>query len=297
MRWLFLLVVPVIACSRGRAHDSPVDTATVTAASRPDSAPSRIGWRLPDSVDRYLTVFDSIADRAQAVVQARAKTPAADSAFAHFSRYYYALEDTITQEIDNDRRAGDLAINSDLSDTLTGVLRRHGFDLNFSEGNAFADEGPGYLIRKFGPYVTNAMRDYLAIRTTEQQTRFSEDAGLRIPWDSIAERIVIWDAFLDRHSTFLWRYEATYWRDMYLETYLTGMDNSRTFTDSGTLDPDVRASYQTFLRRHPDTPSAEVVREYWSLLHASGFRSDSSVDGFLKKHKLHSMLGVQPPTN
>ena len=93
---------------------------------------------------------------------------------------------------------------------------------------------------------------------------------------------------------FTWRPAAQYWRDMYLATYLTGMDNSRTFTDSGTLDGDVRKSYEAFLRDHGDTPAGQVVRDFLALLAAGPVPSDEEIERFLTGHKLQTMLGVQP---
>jgi len=209
-----------------------------------------------------------------------------------------AVAESLTERLGDDTTGQGLSISRDgWSDSLRSVLQRHGFDLNFSEGNAFVDEDVAYLLGAFGPLLTPAMREYLSIRNVEQHVRFSEDAALQIPWDAVGDRIATWEAFLHKYPTFSWRDAAQYWRTMYLETYLTGMDNTRTFTDSGTLEQYVRKSYEHFLRTHAGTPAAAVLRDYLALLEANAAPSDSTIKRFLREHELQSMLGVQPPVN
>ena len=304
MRTALLALAIVGACTRESARDVPPPHADVGAqmptTSGPGAIVATVSWPLLDSIRRHLTDFDEQFTRAQQQLGAHRSTPRGDSLFLTFRSAYIAVAESLTNQLDNDSVGQDLfkvGGHEGSADSLRALLQRHGFDLNSSEGNAFVDEDAGRLLDAFGPLLTPAMREYLSIRNVERQARFSEDAALQISWDSLSDRIAVWDQFLQQYPTFTWQPAAQYWRDMYLETYLTGMDNTRTFTDSGTLDPDVRRSYQRFLRDHAGTPAAQVVRDYVALLGASGAPSDSSMTRFFREHKLRSMLGVQPPVN
>src|SRR5205814_430083 len=46
-----------------------------------------------------------------------------------------------------------------------------------------------------------------------------------------------------------------------ISTYLTGMDNSRVFSDSGTLEPEVRTSYEHLAAQYPQTRTAQLVAQ------------------------------------
>ena len=278
-------------------HAGPVAQAPAAPAV---PAPTALGshWPLLDTIRRRLVAFDTQVTNTQHELRTRSATAGGDSLFLKFRNSYMAVAESLTERLGDDTTGQGLSISRDgWSDSLRSVLQRHGFDLNFSEGNAFVDEDVAYLLVAFEPLLTPAMREYLSIRNVEQHVRFSEDAALQISWDAVGDRIATWEAFLHKYPTFSWRHAAQYWRTMYLETYLTGMDNTRTFTDNGTLEQEVRRSYQHFLRTNAATPAAAVIRDYLALLEANPAPSDSTIKRFLREHELQSMLGVQPPVN
>jgi hypothetical protein len=281
--------------TRARTRRAPASRCRAIRGSTPAA---ELGWPLLDTLSRRLATFNHQFASTELQLRADSATPAADSRFLAFRTAYMAVAESLTDLLDNDSLAQALAITQGgWEDSLRALLQRNGFDLNSTEGHAFVDEDVAHLLRTFGPLLTPAMREYLSIRSTEREARFSEDAGLRISWDSLSERIAVWERFLAENPGFAWRTAAQGWRDMYLATYLTGMDNSRTLTDSGMLDPDVRRSYEEFLRHHGDTPAGEVVRDFLALLAAGPVPSDAAINEFLRDHHLQTMLGVQPPVN
>ena len=291
------------ACTSGPGRDAAPQHGGAVAqapAASAAPAPTALGshWPLLDTIGRRLVAFDTQVTNTQHELRTRSATAGSDSLFLKFRNSYMAVAESLTERLGDDSTGQGLSISRDgWSVSLRSVLQRHGFALNFSEGNAFLDEDVAYILGAFGPLLTPAMREYLSIRNVEHHVRFSEDAALRIPWDALGDRIATWEAFLHKYPTFSWRDAAQYWRTMYLETYLTGMDNTRTFTDSGTLEQDVRKSYEHFLRTNAGTPAAAVIRDYLALLEANAAPSDSTIKRFLREHELQSMLGVQPPVN
>jgi hypothetical protein len=242
-----------------------------------------------------LTGFDARFRDAITRIEARASTRAADSLFLEFRNTYLAFAESLSTHLFEESSARERGTMPPTSDSIASMLERHGFALTVTEGNPFVDENVAFFLRKFGSLVTPAMRRYLVLRSAEQQMRFSEDARLEIPWDSVGERIVSWDRFLTDHQDFLWRDAASFWYHVYLETYLTGMDNSRVFRDGDSLDGNVRRSYERFLAKHGGTRPGRLLREYINMLRKNQFRGGTRVDGFLRDHNLHTMLGVQPP--
>jgi hypothetical protein len=74
-----------------------------------------------------------------------------------------------------------------------------------------------------------------------------------------------------------------YRRGWYLRAYLTGWDNTNVFDwRTRVLKPDVRRSFERFVRVHASTRSAAVVREYLDLLARTGYRRTAAVDDFLR---------------
>ena len=294
---LFLLTI--VACTQGRrVANAPQDSVQVTGPAAVSAQPAdslRSGGPL-DSIPALLAAADSQAEAARSQARPVAATPRADSLFLTFRNGYLRVAERITDKLDQ-ASGVQLSVLNDTatSGPLAALLAKHGFAFEYSEGNAYADEDVGYWARFFNDVLTPAMRRYLEIRATEQGSRFSEDAGLRISWDELGDRIATWEQFADSHPDFTWRNASQFWYETYLSTYLTGMDNSRVFTDSGVLKPAVRRSYELFLTRHPRGRATSIVAQYLALLKQNGFRQTPSVDAFLTERHVASMLGVQPP--
>lgn len=300
MRPIGAFLVVVAACSGRPAQVRSTQNAAASPSKTAVLADTIIDstWSLLHTISTQLLHFDTGVVHARAQVSKHPGTSLADSLLLRLRDTYLSLAESLTDEISTDPTGEALAIGANpASEPLQNLLARHGFRLNFTEGNAFVDESSGFFLGVGGASITSAMREFLSIRSTEEATRFSEDAALQLPWDSVAERVARWDAFLAKYPDFSWRPAAADLRATYLATYLTGMDNTHTQTDSGPLQPEVVASYRWYLRRHPHDASATIVRDYSAMFEARAIPSDSTIRAFLRTHHLETMLGVQPFTN
>lgn len=273
----------------------------------PGVTPPMLDWPAPtrsfpqasllDTLARRLRPFDAVIKHGHLLASQHPRTPQADSAFSNVFDAYVQLAETLTAILGGDSTGAALEADQSAWAAVDSLLHRHGFVLNATEGNAFVDQDMAYLLAQFGTVVTPAMRQYLVIRRREMETRFSEDAALMLPWDSVGNRVAQWDAFLQQFPSFTWHEASIEWRDLYLATYLTGMDNTPTISDSGTLNADVASSYHRFLLRHLRTASATVIRDYAFLFAHGAAPADTAIKRFLREHRLRGMMGVEPPTN
>ena len=302
------VVLVLAACARGgdsaSGSDSSVATLEVPAAAtaRVDS----IG-RLFADLDVRIRPLVAARDSALAAIRQDSGTGRADSAFAAFRGQFALRAESVGTAIYQNqplqrwiwrvRPEGWTDLDSAPADSLRRFLAARGLRAEFSEGNAYAAENTAAMASLFERFLSPAMRSFLAIRRAEEDEGYSEDAGLRISWDQLAERIARWEGFLDANPGFLLVDEGRYWYDNYLAVYLTGMDNSRVFElQRETLDPRVRASYGRFVARYPATRTARIVREYLDVLGRNGWRAEPEVVAFLKANGIQSMIGQQPPT-
>ena len=295
-----LLFLALLTCTKGeRAANVPQDSIQSRAPEpAPLSAPDSLSTGEPlDEIPSLLAGLDSEAETARLQARTVAATPRADSVFLSFRDRFLRMGEQITDRLN---QATSIQSNV-LEDTATSrplatLLAKHGFALAYTEGNAYADEDNVYWTRLFDGALTPAMQRYLRLRATEQSTRFSEDAALQISWDDLARRAVTWEEFADSYPDFSWKDASRFWYDTYLSTYLTGMDNSRVFSDSGTLEPEVRTSYEHLAAQYPQTRTAQLVAQCLSLLKQNGYHRSAAIDSLLRQRDVTSMLGVQPPT-
>jgi len=304
------VILVLAACARGgdsaSGSDSSVARQEVPAAATAAAPADSIG-RLFADLDARIRPLVAARDSAVAAIRQDSGTGRADSAFAAFRGQFALRAESVGTAIYQNqplqrwiwrvRPEGWTDLDSAPADSLRRFLAARGLRAEFSEGNAYAAENTAAMAPLFERYLSPAMRSFLAIRRAEEDEGYSEDAGLRITWDQLAERIARWERFLDANPGFLLVDEGRYWYDNYLAVYLTGMDNSRVFEiERETLDPRVRASYGRFVTRHPGTRTARIVREYLEVLGRNGWRAEPEVGAFLKANGIQSMIGQQPPT-
>jgi hypothetical protein len=285
--------------------DSSVATPVVPAAATAAAPLDSIG-RLFAYLDARIRPLVASRDSALAAIRADSGTGRADSSFALFRGQFALRAESVGTAIYQNQplqhwiwrvsAEGWTDLDSASADSLRRFLAARGLRAEFSEGSAYASENTAAMGPLFERYLSPAMRDFLAIRRAEEAEGYSEDAGLRISWDQLAERIVRWERFLDANPGFLLVDEGRFWYGSYLAVYLTGMDNSRVFeSPRETLDPRVRASYERFLTRHAESGTAQLVRGYLDVLGRNGWRAEPDVAAFLKANGIRSMIGRQPP--
>lgn len=269
---------------------------TQGGAPPPDSA-AQGPLPTPAALVSVLVRLEPVLRAREAVVRqlrADSGTPDADSVFLEARGSFAVAIDSVGSAM-----YGDGAFQAWVTGDSAAVgeaeawFRSRGLRLTWSEGSAYPSEDTGAWLRLAGPFVTTAMREYLARRDHDEAQGFTNDAALQIPWDSLAERIVAWDAFIEGHAGFVLVRDAEMWRGIYLRTYLTGLDNSRVFEDG--LVPEVRRSYERFVERHGTTRTGRLLAEYLEVLRGSGGRETAEVHAFWRANDVRSMIGMQPP--
>lgn len=302
MPLLLVLLVVLAACTRerqpaARGTEQPQVTGT-PSASHEGSLP----MLTPEMVSPWFARIDArlqplVRRRDSVIVMLRqdSGTTSADSLFIAFRDGYASAIDSIGRETWDDAPFQNWLISSTAaSDSAERFFDARGFALTLSEGSTYPIEHTGVLVATVRPFLTSALRDFLALREHDEAQGFSEDGALLIPWDSVGERVAAWERLLHAYPVFVARQEAQGWYDLYLSTYFLGMDHSPVFEK--TLMPDLHTSYQRFLLLHGNTRAGRLVRTYLDILRSTGFRNGPPVAAFLLANHIAPMAAVQPPT-
>ncbi len=292
-----VLIISLLALSCSRPAPDPQAGHSSTMASTDPARPN------PDTLDHaawfagIIAPVKPIHDEADAAITAANDPVAGDSIVAS----YRTRMSTMLRAIGDSLNDNESFMNWLRKDTLgqaaiARMVRPLGCSLLTTEGLWYVDSDSRDLLARASQHCTPAMQRFLKIRATEEAEGFSDDAALVIPWDVVGDRVATWETFIPASPGFLLLPEAQYWHDVYLRTYLTGMDNSPIYTfDEATLDPKVRKSYERFTSRYPDLASTRVVGDYLELLEREGFVETEAVQEFLKEKGIDSMMGMQPP--
>jgi len=179
---------------------------------------------------------------------------------------------------------------------LEQTIASAGWSVREAEGMYCLGEKGGWFEERFGTILTQPFKKYLYIRTDEMRQGFARDGGLLISWDQLAEYIATWEQFLGKYPDFVEKGEIRERLDVYVRTFLTGMDNSPIHTiNSKRLSADVKAAYEMFIRENRDSAYYKLVKDYYDMLKSKQFTVPDNVDEYFKKAGYGAIFDAQLP--
>jgi len=221
-----------------------------------------------------------------------------DSVLLLFNLKFYKVTNVLNDSLET-RYAGVIKQIDDQPKSPKSVifgnnLKACGIGIFSTEGNYYLDVLPDYFYDNFSVRVSAGVKQYLFIRKSELAEGFTEDAGLLISFESLYNRVKRWEKFLNNYPNTVYDGPANGYYTTYLETLLTGTDNSRVFDDEkNILLPEVKSIYEKALADGHDSKTAKIITDYYSFLSRHAFKENDSIPAFLSKYKLSTMLAVQ----
>ncbi len=155
-----------------------------------------------------------------------------------------------------------------------------GFYLASSEGYTFAV--PDYRPMKafWNDKVTPTMNQYLDLNIVEQHT-YTDDGGIVIPLEELADRTVAWERFETENPYFTNQVSTSRFMENAL---LMGMNNTPVFDYEGKmLSEDTKKAWTYILQKYPDTRLGKNVKALSELVTAEKGIRTPKVDAFLEQ--------------
>ncbi|MDP4207834.1 MAG: hypothetical protein Q8928_03360 [Bacteroidota bacterium] len=224
-----------------------------------------------------------------------------DSVYILFVNLFYNSANPFTESLETKYSGVLKKIEKDINDSETKDFKKCldvcGLTLLMSEGTYYVDVKYDYFYNLFKGKVSPALDVFLKIRSKEMKQGYSEDAGLLISFEELYDRVTTWEDFNIKYPDFFLNGESESYYISYLSTFLTGMDNSRTFDlDNEKLLPELKKLYEKIIERKDARKSSKIISDYYDLLKNNDFKQPDNLSKFLKDNGLFSMLGVQPET-
>jgi hypothetical protein len=254
----------------------------------------------------YLTKLykSDLASISHASTELRNTFPAAepaikDSAFIEFRSFYYDVINSYYEIFLNNqelvKKLNDHKNNDPQVQQFNTALDQNGLRLSKTEGGYYIDEKPDYLYKNFNNFVSPAINEFLLIRSKELEEGFSEDAKLIISFKSLGDRITTWERYLNKYPASLLSAEAKFSYHLYLNTFITGLDNSP-ITNDDILLPEMKNIYSDYIQKNNNSESGKIVEKYYEIIAKNNFRLTPILDDFSKENQIESMKGMEPPT-
>ncbi len=164
-------------------------------------------------------------------------------------------------------------------------LELYGISLSASEGEYYLEANQNYLSQKLEGHLSKASSGFLRMKIREQENPLQTDGALLLPPDSITNRLVAWEDFILLNPGYISISEAEVLYSTYLSALLAGTDNTPVFDlDTKKIDERFKAAYEIFTVAYPERKSAKVVKQYYDLISANGFKYSDKIGDFLMEN-------------
>jgi len=222
-----------------------------------------------------------------------------DSAFIEFRSFYYDVINNYYETLLNNQelvnKLNDQKNEDPQVQQLKIALNQNGLRLSKTEGGYYIDEKPDYLYNNFNNFVSRDINEFLLIRSKELEEGFSEDAKLLISYKSLGDRIITWEKYLNKYPASPLSAEAKFSYHLYLNTFITGLDNSPVANEDILL-PEMKNVYLDYINRNNNSESGKIVEKFYTIISNNNFHLSSAPDDFYNENQIESMKGMEPPT-
>jgi len=224
------------------------------------------------SIDLAIKVFQN----------SKADTLSMDSMLVAFNDFLSAMAGTYLENNDSLQGKKGIDITDEATKQIKNRLSGYGMMLSTADGEFYLEPDNNYLIRNFANRISPAYQEYLNVAANEQKEKFADDATILIPIDSLANRIRVWEDFIENYPSFISLGKAQDFYSQYLEAYLSGTDNSKAFDPaSNKLKDELKRSFERYIDQNSGKKSAMIVKDYYDLLKSSRFLYSEKVDSFI----------------
>jgi len=162
-----------------------------------------------------------------------------------------------------------------------------GYRVETAEGSYFPIINYEYL-KKYSPYVTDDIKDYIDIMAVESSQVPAKDAGLVIGWDEIIRRAMDQEQFIKEHESSPKAKTVIELQRKYLSFMLYGTDNTPLFSyETGEILPEAKNAFMNAVEKSPDSPLMQMLGDYMDILDETGCKLSDTAREFRKEASKH----------
>ncbi|OPH53455.1 hypothetical protein BC351_06215 [Paenibacillus ferrarius] len=122
------------------------------------------------------------------------------------------------------------------------------------------------LRKTYSKLLSVETQDYLSLRATEDNQRFSSDGSLKITRTELGERIIAAESYLTKYTKGVHKPVVTTLYQDYMKEYVQNYRYDAIDETTMKLLPEVKKSYEQFVKQHAATKSGKLVQDYLTLI-------------------------------
>lgn len=177
--------------------------------------------------------------------------------------------------------------SSDVINTIDSVamqVESHGIALYMNEGYVEIEVSPKYISDLFKHFISETEYELSLLKQRELDDPSIMDEAVAVSYQEICDRLYYCDNLAVRHDT-LFHNEIREYQKMYAMLLMYGVENTPSFDwQKRTIHTEVRNAMSNYIIERPNAISAPILKEYLTLLEASGYRESSATIEFINNY-------------
>jgi hypothetical protein len=140
------------------------------------------------------------------------------------------------------------------------------------------------LNKSYSRFLTEETQAYLSLRVAEDKQRYSGDGSLKITRAELGERIIAAETYLTKYVNGVYKTAVITLYQNYMGEYIHNYRYDAIDETTMKLLPDVKNSYEQFVKQHAATKSGKLVQDYLELInqnkdviHSPGKKGESLI--------------------
>lgn len=163
-------------------------------------------------------------------------------------------------------------------------LKENGLNLCNLEGNIYICIDYVYIFNKIKDKISLPTEQYLIQLQSESEELYTSDAGIIVPIETIANRIIFWENFIKDNKEFIYINEATKLFTEYKKAFFYGSENTPAFNiETKALNQEFKEGYNFIIENYSKSEIGKSTKEYFDILEKNNFTKCEESISFLAK--------------
>lgn len=137
---------------------------------------------------------------------------------------------------------------------------------------------------EYAEYVTDDIREYIAIMAEESTHIATDDAAIVISWDEVLKRACVQEEYIKKYPQSLRLNEMKQLYEEYVRYCLFGTNNTPSFDyQTETIDEKLLESYKEIVQKDNDNNITQQIKDYLKILENNKFKRTNEVESYINE--------------
>lgn len=136
-------------------------------------------------------------------------------------------------------------------------------------------------LKKYKPYLSDDIKDYIDLMAVESNQVMSDDAGLMISLDELGHRAIAVEKYLGKYPDSMMKKQASNLYLNYFQIYILGLPNTPLWDpETKKISDEALNSYKELVKENEQTESVKALKDYIKVIEKNNMKETNEINQF-----------------